>query len=118
MRFLLIPLLIFAFNLAAQDSTMNCVRPPFVNTGGLVAYYFWEEDSLGMIVPGTLQKPCVQNVYVVQNPKKKAPKIAPSSEQMRTVVTAFAASYKNTSVAYTVKKGKKQKKQEPGFLLL
>ena len=113
MRFLLIPLLIFAFNLAAQDSTMNCVRPPFVNTGGLVAYYFWEEDSLGMIVPGTLQKPCVQNVYVVQNPKKKAPKIAPSTEQMRTVVTAFAASYKNTSVAYTVKKGQKQKKHYP-----
>ncbi|MFT6983882.1 MAG: hypothetical protein ACJAUD_002662, partial [Crocinitomicaceae bacterium] len=43
--------------------------------GGLVAYYIWEEDSLGKIVEGSLMKPYRINDIVVLNsaikPKKK-----------------------------------------------
>lgn len=113
MRLFLISILFCVSQLSAQDSLDNCTRQPFVNTGGLVAYYFWEEDSMGMIVPGTFEKPCVQNVYVIGNPKKKKPKFAPSSKEMNRLVTTFAASYKNTSVAYTVRNGEKQKKHYP-----
>ena len=43
--------------------------------GGLVAYYIWEEDSLGKIVKGSLMKPYRINDVIVLNsaikPKKK-----------------------------------------------
>jgi hypothetical protein len=34
-------------------------------TVGLTAYYFWEEDSLGVIHNGTLEKPYLQNYKVI-----------------------------------------------------
>jgi hypothetical protein len=33
-------------------------------TGGLTAYYFWEEDSLGFIVKNDIEKPFLQNYLV------------------------------------------------------
>ncbi|GAB5417125.1 MAG: hypothetical protein Crog4KO_19910 [Crocinitomicaceae bacterium] len=33
-------------------------------TGGLIGYYFWEEDSIGNIVGGDIRKPFVQNYLV------------------------------------------------------
>ena len=37
----------------------------FLSTGGLVSYYFWEEDSLGFIVNNDIKKPFLQNYSIV-----------------------------------------------------
>ena len=105
--------LFFATTLVAQESSDSCKRLPFVNTGGLVAYYFWEEDSNGIIVPGSIQKPCVQNVYVVNNPKRKAPKKQVSKDEMIRLITDFAASNHNYAVTTIKEEGETRKKHYP-----
>ncbi|TNE55893.1 MAG: hypothetical protein EP338_01960 [Bacteroidetes bacterium] len=37
--------------------------------GGTVAYYFWQEDSLGKIIPGSFERPFRRNEIVVLNSK-------------------------------------------------
>lgn len=113
MRLLVLLLILNVFGLRAQVSSDTCVRLPFVNTGGLVAYYFWEEDSSGIVVPGSMHKPCVQNVYVVANEKKKPPHQAPNSTEMQQLVTRFAASNHNNAVTFVKEEGEKQRKRYP-----
>ncbi len=113
MKTALIFFLFFATNLAAQESLDSCNRLPFINTGGLVSYYFWEEDSNGVIVPGTLQKPGVQNVYVVNNPKKKLPKKKLNQTEMIRLVTDFAESNHNYAVTTVKEDGETRKKHYP-----
>ncbi|NRA12019.1 MAG: hypothetical protein HRT57_08720 [Crocinitomicaceae bacterium] len=61
----------------AQTGSSNVSSRPDNKSklGGLVAYYIWEEDSLGKIVKGSLMKPYQINDIVVLNsaikPKKK-----------------------------------------------
>lgn len=61
----------------SQNSDSNRSNRPDNKTklGGLVAYYIWEEDSLGKIIAGSLIKPYRLNDIVVLNsaikPKKK-----------------------------------------------
>ena len=69
---LLILALIGSSGLKAQerDSIPLPERGKFAETGGLVAYYFWEEDSNGAIGKGGLQKPFLQNFYILKQPQK------------------------------------------------
>lgn len=61
--------------------------------GGLVAYYIWEEDSLGKIVKGSLMKPYRINDVIVLNsaikPKKKV-----TSKRMKLAISGM---YHNNS---------------------
>lgn len=91
----------------------SCTRLPFVNTGGLVAYYFWEEDSNGIVVPGSLVKPGVQNVYVIQNPKKKTPKKTPAGNEMQKLILDFAQSNHNYAVTTLKEEGETRREHYP-----
>ncbi len=105
--------MILASPVVAQELKDTCTRLPFVNTGGLVAYYFWEEDSNGVIVPGTVKKPGIQNVYVINNTKKKVPKKKLTEEEMVLLVTDFAESNHNYDVTTIKEEGETRKKHYP-----
>lgn len=105
--------LILTTPLAAQQLRDTCERLPFVNTGGLVAYYFWQEDSSGIIVPGTMRKPCVQNIYVIKDPKKKAPKKHLSEDEMIHLITDFAESNHHYAVTTIKEEGETRKRHYP-----
>jgi len=46
------------------DSNYLATRK-FPATGGLVSYYFWEEDSLGFIINNEIKKPFIQNFLII-----------------------------------------------------
>jgi len=53
-----------------NDSVVPVERGTFAETGGLVAYYFWEEDSAGLLSKGKIEKPFLQNFYILKQPQK------------------------------------------------
>ncbi len=73
-------LLVFGWTILAQteirktvlldtisDSNSQLSRT-FLPTGGLVSYYFWEEDTLGFILKNEIQKPFLQNYSITCSP--------------------------------------------------
>lgn len=61
------------FGLQAQISHIDSLsKKQKAVLGGMVAYYFWEEDSSGRIIPKSLERPFRRNEIVVTNAEIKA----------------------------------------------
>ena len=68
----------------------NIVPHSFESTGGLVSYYFLEEDSLGNILNNNkLNQPYLQNYYISKSTKKESHTII-EYPQLASIVNAFA----------------------------
>lgn len=50
--------ILIAISVSAQKQKV------YKETGGLTAYYFWEEDSMGYVIDGRIEKPYLQNFLV------------------------------------------------------
>ena len=114
MRLLLICWLCLFSVCYGQDSIVPCERAGFPGTGGLVAYYFWEEDSNGFVIPGTFQKPYIQNVMVEEDKQYRLPYDIPTSAEMIKLVE-FIAHYDhgNTLKSLSIANGEKFNKNFP-----
>ena len=73
---------------ATEEKTINYPHS-YLSTGGLVSYYFWEEDSLGFIDARTISKPFLQNYVITTANEVKNPRDL-SIEQLQKLVTNFA----------------------------
>jgi hypothetical protein len=65
-----------------------------LKTAGLVAYYFWEEDSSGFIVNQSISKPFLQNFCILRNEAAKCKK-EPKLSQIENMITQFAHDDRN-----------------------
>jgi hypothetical protein len=71
--------LLFFFTSRIFSGQESQQRSPMLKTAGLVAYYLWEEDSLGNIKPQTYCQPFLQNYCILRNSTlgcKKQPKVS------------------------------------------
>ena len=73
---------------ATEEKIINYPHS-YLSTGGLVSYYFWEEDSLGFIDARTISKPFLQNYVITTANEVKNPTDL-SIEQLQKLVTNFA----------------------------
>ena len=70
-----------------KDSSF--IKHTFLETGGLVSYYFWEEDSLGYIINSKVDKPYLKNYQILFHDRWKT-KSDVNSEQLQRIINAFA----------------------------
>jgi hypothetical protein len=86
-RILFFSLFFFASLAICAQESMN--RSPMLKIAGLVAYYVWEEDSLGNIKQQTYTQPFLQNYCILRNPIVPCKK-EPSSSHLQTMIKQFA----------------------------
>jgi len=79
------------------DSVVPPKRAIFPQTGALVAYYFWEEDSSGIIRKNAIDKPFMQNFFILKKTEKVHPAVksanskAPATQnQVEKAINYFA----------------------------
>lgn len=72
----------------AQDSRL--IKHSFLETGALVSYYFWEEDSLGFIRNQVVLKPFLQNYYIGHFLDEKKHITQPDVSELISIVRQFA----------------------------
>lgn len=98
----------------SQKDTVKVPRKNFVYTGGLVSYYFWEEDSSGNILPETYKRPYLQNYYIVRNPRMEPPKKAVTQDELTKMVSKFADDLDpHYHSVYSLEDAQRQKKSFP-----
>jgi len=66
----------------------------FINTGALVSYYFWEEDSAGFVLNNEVKQPYLQNYFITISPKKSDNKTI-DYEKLSGIINVY--SHMNTS---------------------
>lgn len=71
------------------DSLRMVDRIAYESTGGLVSYYFWEENASGHIDQHRFFKPYIQNFFILRAENSRGKKIV-SQEELRRVVNQFA----------------------------
>lgn len=84
-----------------------CVNPAFSQkkkaprvTGGLVGYYFWEEDSAGYIINNDLRKPFLQN-YLVRFQTRTGRVVSDSLKENLLTKKIIALAHEKTGVNET-----------------
>lgn len=76
---------LFSQQLSPIDTTIR-----FEQTGGLVAYYFWEEDSNGVIVHNRIHKPFFQNFAIQIYDEKSISSAEISEKELILSINEFA----------------------------
>jgi hypothetical protein len=76
---------IFGFSQLGQEADSLICSRVYLNTGGLSAYYFWEEDSNNFILPESLHKPFLQNYNILLNGETKC-----SLTEIQSCITSYA----------------------------
>lgn len=83
--------------LQAQSTVQPLVkRNNFVHTSGLVAYYFWEEDTNGNVIKSTFDKPFLQNYTVLFDTKEQIP-VSISPKELKKSITRLVHDSKTTA---------------------
>ena len=87
--FIFISGFVFSQSATVKDSNTISLRHTFQPTGALVAYYFWEEDSIGNIVNNEIKQPFLQNYFITPWINKNHHTIFDYA-QLNGIINAFA----------------------------